>query len=148
MLFDLGRVRADLVLCLPHSGGLASVAARSDPKERPMSGRTFQSLFDRPGNDVFRRWPLMTIGTTLAAAMNQSAIAAAPKNGIHATKNKKKRRKCGRTCQEQVTNCQEAIRLTCSSTENSVACRQRSLPCCDPLATCDATAMLECLLAP
>ncbi len=108
-----------------------------------MSERILQSLFDRPGNDVFRRRPIMTIGTTLAAAMNQSAFAAAPKNGIHASK--KKRKKCGRTCQGQVTDCQEAFIIGCASYENAEACRQRSLPCCDPLATCDATAMLECL---
>jgi hypothetical protein len=111
-----------------------------------MSDPALTTIVDLHGDRVSRGRPLVSIGTMSAApARSRMALAAARKNGKNANKHKKQ---CGRTCQTQVANCQEFVIISCSDQADAEACRERALPCCDPLSTCDATAMLECFLRP
>jgi hypothetical protein len=108
-----------------------------------MSEQLFKTVLDRSGEPGSRR-SLATIGAmALAAAMNQSTVAAARKNGKNAKK--KSWKKPGKRCQAQVANCQEFVVIGCSGREDAEACEVQAFPCCDFLSTCDATSMLDCI---
>jgi hypothetical protein len=98
-----------------------------------MSEQIFNTILDQPTESGVLRRSL----ETRSAAGGKNAKTAK-------TKGKKKK---GRRCRAQVADCQDSMILACSAREDFEACQQLSFPCCDPLATCDATSMLECLFS-
>ena len=53
--------------------------------------------------------------------------------------------RCTRRCQAQVEPCRQVIEEACAGDGNNPECAQRLLPCCEPLATCDAGAAFQCI---
>ena len=52
--------------------------------------------------------------------------------------------RCRRRCKAQVAPCQTVIEAACAGDGNP-DCAARLLPCCDPLATCDAGTAFQCI---
>jgi hypothetical protein len=52
---------------------------------------------------------------------------------------------CNHRCQSQVEPCRTVIEEACARDGNNPECAQRLLPCCEPLATCDAGAAFQCI---
>jgi hypothetical protein len=53
--------------------------------------------------------------------------------------------RCKRRCKAQVEPCRTVIEQACASPGSDPDCADRLLPCCDPLATCDAGAAFQCI---
>ena len=54
-------------------------------------------------------------------------------------------KRCKRRCKAQVAPCQTVIEAACASPGSDPECAERLLPCCDPLATCDAGTAFQCI---
>lgn len=108
------------------------------PRERPAI---------HPIERISRRKSLFTIA--VLALLGTSVSPAAAKN-VKRRKRKSKRKSnqnAEEICQAQVVECQEMLFVLCQDRDDPAACEAPSLPCCQPLATCDATAMLDCFFA-
>jgi hypothetical protein len=56
-------------------------------------------------------------------------------------------KRCRRRCKAQVAPCRAVIAEACAGPGSDPECAERLLPCCDPLATCDAGAAFQCIAA-
>jgi hypothetical protein len=98
--------------------------------------------FDIATRTASRRGSLLAVGAAgLATALAGGVPAMAKKkNGGDAKK------RCKARCQAQVGQCQTVVNIACAVNADPEDCRQRVLPCCDRAATCNAGAMLECVI--
>lgn len=97
---------------------------------------------------ISRRRSLITLGSA-ASALAALSVGATRETAI-AGKGKKCRKraqkKVKKTCRRQVSACQQAVDEGCAeSVGDPEVCRELLLPCCDPLATCDAGASYACV---
>ncbi|MGH2614317.1 MAG: hypothetical protein ACRDJC_03680 [Thermomicrobiales bacterium] len=92
-----------------------------------------RELTRRAAAAVTRRHSFLTLGAATLTA------AAAPKSVEAGKAGKKARKKCKR----QRGKCRASVEEFC---EGDATCESSLLPCCDPLATCNAGASTECLL--
>ena len=88
-----------------------------------------------------RRALLAFGGAGLAVALgNMLGAEAKTKSG------KRGKKRCKNPCQAQVSECTLVANLACNAANNPDSCKEQFLPCCDLLATCQAGAMLQCIL--
>jgi hypothetical protein len=133
----------DVLFCLSALGRIAMAVNGVRPEEGSMSEQLFKTVLDRSGEPGSRRSLATISAMALAAAMNQTPVAAARKNGKNAKK--KPRKRAGQRCQAQVADCQEFVVIGCSGRDDAGPCEAQAFPCCDFLSTCDATSMLDCI---
>ena len=107
-----------------------------------MIGSAFDRLASRVTNDISRRRSLVALSAaSIAALIGSPAAAKNKKSGSHNCK-----KKCKQRCQTQVEPCRNVILSACANGGGDTAgCQQRLLPCCDPLATCDAGSAFQCI---
>jgi hypothetical protein len=80
-------------------------------------------------------------GVGLAAALSGVFGAAAKtKSG------KRGKKKCKDKCKAQVGQCTLVANLVCNGGPDPEVCKEKFLPCCDFLATCQAGEMLQCII--
>jgi hypothetical protein len=117
-----------------------------------MESRSFDRLARNAANGVSRRTTLMTLGAAGLAALIGPFAAEAKKGG---KKNKKKNNvppalpaplECPPPtvdlCPAQVNSCKAILGAQCGGSPNCTD----EIPCCDLLATCDASGFWACLL--
>jgi hypothetical protein len=100
-----------------------------------VNGQSFDSLARGAASARDRRTSLKLLG---AAAL---ATAAAAPMAAEAGKAGKKARK---KCKKQGKQCREFIIADCQNFPDVQDCIDRTLPCCDPFARCNAAAGFEC----
>jgi hypothetical protein len=91
----------------------------------------------RHAGGLSRRGSLRLLGAAaLASAVSASGVAKAGK------KTQTRCQKRADPCQGQLEQCRSYIVLFC---EGNADCEKFSLPCCEPLARCDAAEAFTCL---
>ena len=100
---------------------------------------------------LVRLAPLATISATggsrrgfvarLLAAVPLGMTAAV----LHEPTPTQARARCRRRCKAQVAPCRAVIEEVCAGNGSDPDCAERLLPCCEPLATCDAGAAFQCI---
>jgi hypothetical protein len=84
---------------------------------------------------VSRRSSLLAVGgATIVASLTRPTGLSAAKAG------KKARKKC----KKQGKQCRQFIIADCQDSSDVQACLDRTLPCCDPFARCNAAAGFAC----
>ncbi len=97
-----------------------------------MDSRTIDTLTRQDRSAGNRRTSLKALGAAmLAAAFTRPLAADAGECG----------KKVKKRCQQQKAQCIASVEGFCESE----GCLAKRLPCCDSLATCNASAALECL---
>jgi hypothetical protein len=89
-----------------------------------------------------RRGSLQALGGAWLATLPAAIGVEAKSKGGKLTK-----KKCKAKCKAQVGQCQTVLEIACTEASDPEDCRQQLLPCCDQAATCNAGAMLSCVLS-
>jgi hypothetical protein len=111
-----------------------------------MSELAFDAFSRRAGDAVSRRSSLMTLGSTVLAAMvAMPSFGVAGKSGKSKNKNKSKKqakKQSLKLCQQQVGQCQTFINAECQGN----GCGTVVAVCCPLLGTCQNEAFFTCLV--
>jgi hypothetical protein len=102
-----------------------------------MNTTPFASLVPRLVRPATRRTSILAIGSAGLAAASGLATGEAKKR-----KNKNQNKKAKQRCASQVAVCQELLTAACEQLPDCVVAD--FLPCCDPLATCQAGEAITC----
>lgn len=100
-----------------------------------MTKRIYDEVTRRTAAAVTRRHSFLTLGgAALTAAGATADEVAASKAG----------KKAKKKCQQQRGECRASVEEACGTSEQ---CLANLLPCCEPLATCNAGAATDCFVS-
>jgi hypothetical protein len=97
------------------------------------------------GASLPRRAALQILSALAIAAGPVHARTAVAGQKSNRKARRKARRKAARICHAQVDECQELIVAICLDRPDPEECAAPTIPCCEFLAECDATSLLNCL---